>query len=413
MKILIVTQYFWPEAFRVNDVALGLKELGHQVTVLTGLPNYPEGRFSAGYGLLGPWRDSYQDIPVIRVPLIPRGRGGSVRLALNYISFILSASLSGPLRIRRDFDAILVYGLSPIFVALPGLLLKWLRGAPLLIWVQDLWPESVAATGAVRSPWILSLMERVVRFIYRHSDRILIQSMTFREQVERLGGKKESVVYLPNSAEELYRPLKPEECAAQRASLPPGFLVMFAGNIGTAQSFETIIAAADALRDLADIQWIVLGEGRAREWAAGEAARRGLGGRIHFLGRHPVETMPKFFALADVLLVTLKRDPLFAMTIPSKLQSYLACGRPVVAALDGEGAKILKEAEAGIACPAEDSEALADAVKRLYRMPSPERDAMGARGRHYFEAEFERGVLLRRLGGTLEAMVREKTPCAS
>jgi glycosyltransferase involved in cell wall biosynthesis len=412
VKVLIVSQYFWPEPFRINDVALGLRDAGHDVTVLTGLPNYPEGRLYPGYRF-SRLREDFEGIPVVRVPLVPRGRGGGLRLALNYASFAAAATLMGPLRLPGRFDAILVFEPSPVTVALPGIAFRRLRAAPLLFWVQDLWPESVTAAGAVRARWIIGLIERLVRFIYRRCDRILVQSLAFRPAIERLGTPARKIAYLPNSAETLYRPTVLEPDAPERALVPQGFRVMFAGNIGVAQSFETILEAASRLREHPEIQWVILGEGRLGEWARAEAARRGLQQRIRFLGRHPVESMPRFFALADVLLVTLKRDPIFSLTIPSKVQSYLACGRPVVAALDGEGARVLTEARAGIACPAEDAAALAAAVLELYRMPQAEREAMGARGRAYFESEFDRDMLLRRLIGLMQTTASEAKRCES
>lgn len=413
MRVLIVTQYFWPESFRINDVAHGLRELGHEVAVLTGLPNYPEGRLFKGYGWFGPWREDYAGIPVVRVPLIPRGGGGGFRLALNYLSFVVSAIAFGLPRLRGRFDVVLVYEPSPVTVMLPALLLGRLRRLPVLFWVQDLWPESLSATGMVRARWILALVERMVRFIYRHSDRILIQSQAFREQVLRLGGAPERIVYLPNSAEAFYRPVELEADAAERALMPEGFRVVFAGNIGAAQSFDTIIEAATLLRDHPDIHWMVLGDGRMRESAEAEVKARGLSDRVRFLGRHPAESMPRFFALADVLLVTLRRDPVFAMTVPSKLQSYLACGRPIIAALDGEGARVLEESGAGMACPADDARALAAAVLRMRDLAPAARAEMGARGRAYFEAEYERGILLQRLSRCIAETVEEHRTCAS
>lgn len=413
MRILIVSQYFWPETFRINDVAHGLREQGHDVSVLTGLPNYPEGRLFKGYGMSGPLREDYAGIPVCRVPLIPRGGGGGLRLALNYVSFVVSAIAFGLPRLRGRFDAVLVYEPSPVTVVLPALLLGRLRRLPVLFWVQDLWPESLSATGMVRARWILALVERMVRFIYRHSDRILIQSQAFREQVLRLGGAPEKIVYLPNSAEAFYRPVELEADAAERALMPEGFRVVFAGNIGAAQSFDTIIEAATLLRDNSEIRWVVLGDGRMRESAEAEVKARGLSAQVHFLGRHPAESMPRFFALADVLLVTLRRDPVFAMTVPSKLQSYLACGRPIIAALDGEGARVLEESGAGMACPADDARALAAAVLRLRDLPPAAREEMGTRGRAYFEAEYERGILLQRLSRCVAETVEEHRTCAS
>ena len=407
MKILVVSQYFWPESFRINDVVHGLKDLGHEVTVLAGMPNYPEGRFFKGYGFFNPSREDYDGIPVFRVPLVPRGGGGAFRLGLNYLSFVVSASILGPLRLKSRFDAMLVFEPSPITVVLPAIVLRRLRKMPLLFWVQDLWPESLSATGMVKSGWVLSLVEKMVRFIYRRSDKILVQSRAFREQVLRLGGDEEKIVYLPNSAETFYRPVELEPDASERALMPQGFRVMFAGNIGAAQSFETIIEAATILRSRPRIQWVIVGDGRMREWAEREVSRRQLTDNVHFLGRFPAEAMPRFFALADVLLVTLRRDPVFALTVPSKLQSYLACGRPIVAALDGEGARVLDEAGAGLSCPAGDAHALADAVSALHDMQEPERASKGASGRAYFEKEFERGMLLSRLERVIQQTVED------
>ena len=412
MRILIVTQYFWPENFRINDVALGLRERGHEVTVYTGKPNYPDGRIFPGYGLLTRSRDSYQGIPVIRVPLVPRGAGGRLRLALNYLSFALLASLLAPARCRGGFDVILVYEPSPITIGIPAIVLGVLKKAPLLLWVQDLWPESLSATAAVRSPWVLKVVERVVRGIYRRCARILVQSRAFAEPITRLGIDARRIVYLPNSAEALYRPTQAADAVAQASELPAGFRVMFAGNIGAAQDFETIVSAAERLKSLPDIQWLIIGDGRMLPWVTSEVARRGLQHTVHLLGRHPVEAMPGFFACADAMLVTLKRDPIFAMTIPTKLQSYLASARPIIAALDGEGARIVAEAQAGLACPPENPAALAETVLAMQRLTPDARAAMALRGRTYFEAHFERETLLTRLDGCMKDAAMEASRCA-
>jgi colanic acid biosynthesis glycosyl transferase WcaI len=403
MHILIVTQYFWPEDFRINHLAVGLVEKGHRVTVLTGIPNYPDGRFFPGYGVLSRRRENYQGIEIIRVPLVPRGRGRSFSLLLNYFSFAFFACAMGPFLCRGSYDVIFVCQLSPVTVGLPARVLKMVKGSPMMIWILDLWPESLSATGAVSSQWVLKLVERLVRFIYRGCDRVLVPSKGFWSPLQQMGVDGERIRYFPNSVEEFYHPVSLENDATERGEVPGGFRVMFAGNIGAAQDFETILSAAGILRSLPEIQWVILGDGRLGAWVGEQVRERGLTGTVHLLGRRPQESMPRYFALADVLLVTLRKDPIFALTIPGKVQSYLACAKPIVAALDGEGARVIVESGAGLAAPAGDARALAEAIMEIYQLPANERTAMGLRGRQYCEAHFERGKLL----DTLEASMIE------
>jgi len=404
MKILIITQYFWPEGFRINDLVLGLKEVGHEVEVLTGMPNYPTGKFFSGYSFSKPKKESYEGVPVWRVPLVPRGNGQGWRLVLNFFSFAAAACVLGPIRCRNKFDIIFVYEPSPITVGLPALVMKKVKSAPVMFWSQDLWPESLSATGAVRSQWILDRVASMVRFIYRGCDRILVQSKAFIKPTEALGVTPQRIYYFPNSAEKLYQPLDLEKNATERAKMPAGFKVMFAGNIGAAQDFETILSAAEHLQGQTDIHWIILGDGRKRSWVETEIQQRNLAGSVHLLGRHPVESMPRYFSLADAMLVTLKKDPIFALTIPAKVQSYLACGKPIIAALDGEGSRIIQEAGAGFTSPAEDSQRLAENVKAMYSLTKAERTKIGLQGRKYFEEHFERLLLLKRLEGWMKEL---------
>ncbi|MFH1477924.1 MAG: glycosyltransferase family 4 protein [Verrucomicrobiota bacterium] len=393
MKILILSQCFWPEEFLINDFALGLRDRGHVVEVLTGLPNYPSGKFFPGYGWGGPYRDDFQGIPVWRSPLIPRGNASGWRLVINYFSFAFLACLRGLFACRRPFDVILVFEVSPVTVGIPARAMKALTGAKLFFWVQDLWPESLSATGAVHSRLILNWVGRLTRWIYRGSDRILVQSQGFRESVIKCGAECAKIRYLPNFAEHLYQPVALPADAPERALMPTGFRVMFAGNIGKSQDFETILAAAELTRTQPDIQWVVLGDGRNRAWVEAEIQRRQLT-NVRLLGRFPKERMPSFFALADVMLVSLKREPIFALTIPAKIQSYLACGKAILASLDGEGARIIEEAKAGVAVSAENPQKLADAVKRLAELGSEPLQAMGRNARQYYEAHFSRAHLL-------------------
>jgi len=412
MRILIISQYFWPESFRINDLALGLMERGNEIMVLTGVPNYPSGRFFPGYNFLSPAKEVYMGIRVARVPVLPRGKGQGWRLLLNYLSFVISACLLGPLRCRGEFDAIFVFQPSPVTVGLPAVLFRWLKKVPMLFWVQDLWPESLSATGAVRSRQILSWVRRLVRFIYRRSDRILIQSRRFESHVIGVGAAAERVLYLPNWAEAMYRFVMVEPEAQERSELPHGFRIVFAGNIGAAQSFETILAAAQQLKDYTDIHWVILGDGHRRSWLEQQLIVLGLQEHVHLLGQRPIEAMPRYFALGDALLVTLRNDPIFSLTIPSKIQSYLACGKPIVAALDGEGARVIRESGAGIVAAAEDAQALAQAVLNLYRMSPAERCRMGKHGEAYFKANFDRAMLIDKLENWIVDVKKERA-CVS
>lgn len=394
MKLLVISQYFWPENFRVNDLAAWLASQGHEVTVLTGIPNYPAGIFFRGYGPLRSRRETWNGVRVVRVPLVPRGKGGAIRLALNYLSFAFAASVLGPWRLGRAFDVIFVHEPSPITVGIPAVIMRKRTGAPIFFWVLDLWPESVAATGGVRAKWLLDLLARLTRWIYSHCERVLVQSRAFVPLVRAMGVPEERILYFPNWAETVFRI---GGTGHPPVPLPDGFRVMYAGNIGAAQDFPAILDAAERLKSRADIHWVIIGDGREAQWVREEVARRGLETVVHLLGSYPPDRMPDFFSHADVMLVSLKCDPVFALTVPAKLQAYMACGRPVVAMLDGEGARIVTEAQAGIAVSAGDAAGLAAAVQRLAGMGRIELTRMGERASEYNTANFGRDRLFEQL----------------
>ena len=406
LRLLVVSQYFSPESFRVNDLATGLAEDGHEVVVLTGMPNYPSGRLFAGYGWSGPWSENLGGVRVLRVPLVTRGRNRGLRLLANYLSFALSACVLGPLRCGGRYDAVLIYEPSPVTVGLPGLLMARLKKAPALFWAQDLWPDTLEAMGFSRAGLVVRCAGWLSDFIHRRCDRVMVQSKAFVPRLEARGTPPSRIAYLPNWAESFYRPPDPGKNIPDPMADIPGFRIVFAGNIGSAQSICTIIEAALQLRQNADLHWVVLGDGNMKEWLSTEIAKQNLGGQIHLLGQRPAEEMPAYFAHADALLVTLRADTVFTLTIPSKIQSYLACAKPVVAAINGEGAAVLQESGAGLVCSAEDGTGLAEAVLKVFRMTPQERDACGARGRQYYEANFERGLLLSRLNGWIDQLGR-------
>ncbi len=411
MKILIITQYFWPETFRVNDLAVSLANRGNQVTVLTGTPNYPEGKFFEGYGWFKRFRESFQGVDVIRVPQLPRGNSGKFRLILNYLSYLVSAGIFGPIVIRKPIDLIFVFQLSPITMALPAILIKKIKNVPLFLWVQDLWPESLSAVGAY-SPTskVFLFVNELVRFVYSNSDRILIQSNAFESYIKKYVGDKKNIHYLPNSAEKLYEPILNNKRNMENCSFLKGFIILFAGNIGVAQDFDTIIKTVSIVKDqkkYLDIQWVILGDGREKNRIEQNIKKLGLTNVVHFLGKQPIEKMPLYFSYADVLLVTLKKDPIFAITIPSKIQSYLACAKPIIAALEGEGARIISESGAGLSCKSEDPNALAATVFEMYNMSLEKRQKMGKAGRNYFLDNFENDMLVSRLENWMKEEIND------
>ena len=273
-----------------------------------------------------------------------------------------------------------------------------------MFWVLDLWPESLAATGAIKTEWLLNLVARMVRFIYRRSDRILVQSRAFTEQVSSMGVALDKILYFPNWAEELFQLNGERAWQVDSITMPDGFRVMFTGNIGVAQDFETILSAAERLKDYADVHWVIVGDGRMYSWVKQEVEKRSLSKTVHMLGRHPLEAMPYFFSQADAMLASLRRDPIFSYTVPGKIQSYLAYGKPIIAVLEGEGARVVDEAGAGLTCPPEDAAGLANTVLAMYKKPEREREAMGKRGREYYAANFERGMLVNRLMRWMEEL---------
>ena len=403
MKILIFNQYFWPESFRINDVACALKARGHEVEVMTGKPNYPEGIFFSGYAAWGIKQEFWREILIYRLPIFARENKSAVRLVLNYISFIISGLLLAPWILRKEkYDVIFVYAPSPVFQVIPGSFLGWLKGVPVVLWVQDLWPQSAEATGYIKSNFLLKLLERFVRFTYAHTDLLLVQSEAFIEPVSMLAPNI-PVAYYPNSVEtEFYFPQAISTPYIE--SLQSGFSVLFAGNVGTAQAMETIVEAAEKLQTYPEIKFVILGSGSKSNWVAEQITEKKLT-NLHMEGRFPVETMPTLMRQASALLVTLTDQLIFELTVPNKIQAYLAVGKPIIACLNGEGARIVVDARAGIAVRAEDSDGLAEAIVKLYQMSEFEREQMGVNGRVYFKLHFDEEMLTTKLIQHFEKLI--------
>lgn len=402
MRVLVLSQHYWPETFRINEVVESLQHTGCTVSVLTGQPNYPDGTIFPGYRAMAFGSQRHDSgYTIYRVPLAPRGKGTAHKLAANYLSFLASACVLGPWVLRgQRFDVIFVYGTSPILQAIAGILLKRIKGATLVTWVQDLWPQSLEVTGYVRSRRLLSTVATVVRWIYRRSDLLLVQSQLFVPTVQAMC-EGTPVEYHPNPGELAFGQVRPEGEPA--LILEAGFNVVFAGNLGTVQALDTILNAAELLQPHGDIRLVLIGSGGRSEWLRQEVARRELD-NVRLPGRFAPQAMPGILAQASALLVSLARNPVLSHTVPSKIQAYLAAGRPVIASLDGEGARVVEEAQAGIVCAAEDALALAQAVLKLRSASSEDLQRMGGAGRSYYEQHFAPAVLALRLAQRFEEL---------
>lgn len=401
MRLLVVTQYFWPENFRINDLVSELVKRGHHVTVLTGRPNYPEGKVFPDFAANPNAYKEFNGVKIIRVPMLSRGTG-SLRLALNYLSFALSSSLMAPFFLRgMQFDVIFAYQLSPVTVGIPAALMRAIKKAPLIFWVLDLWPETIEALNITRSKLILQILRMLVRYIYKHCDLILTQSKSFIPKIRQYAGDSAHIEYFPSWSDVIF---SGEEMGAAPEILsdPKNFNIMFTGNIGEAQDFPAIIEAAAILKNHENIRWLIVGGGREEKWVRDEIQKQGLNHCFILLGRFPIERMPSFLMHADALLVSLKKDPIFSMTIPGKLQSYLAAGIPILAMLDGEGSKIIESSGAGIACPSGDYRALAECALHISQLSLEERRAMGERAAAISSSEFDRDKLIGNLEKWLE-----------
>ena len=408
MRVLVVTQYFWPENFRINDLVLELLRRGHEITILTGKPNYPVGKLFEEYRANPGNFDDYHGAKVYRAPMMVRGNT-SIRLLMNYLTFVLGAGIWGLWYLRHhSFDAVFVFEPSPVTVGLPAIFIGRLKKAPVVFWVLDLWPETLAAIGVIRSPRLLALIGCLVKYIYERCTLVLGQSKGFLSSIAKYCSDAQKIRYFPSWAEDLFG----QTIGLKAPEVPlcdHMFTILFAGNVGEAQDLPAVLNAAEQLKNNPSVRWLIVGDGRMSDWLRSEVEARGLQSNVLLLGRFPVERMPSFYAHADALLVSLKKDPVFSLTIPGKIQSYLMSGIPLLGMLDGEGAAVIELSGAGFTCAAGDSSGLATAVLKMASMSVEKRNEFGLSGREFAEREFGREMLMDRLENYFnEAIVSSK-----
>ena len=398
MKILFVCQYFYPEVFRGNDIAFHWAEEGHEVHVVCGVPNYPQGKFFEGYGLFKKRHEVVNGVKVTRLPIVPRGNN-KIMLMLNYFSYLMVAWVYMLFHaLFHKYDRVFVQQLSPVMMSAPGVLYKRIRKVPLYTWVLDLWPESLTAAGGINNKYILAFFRYYVKSEYKHSDKILISSRSFEKSILEYGDYASKIVYYPQWSDAIGEVQDVQKFKSlSLPKLPEGFNLMFAGAVGEAHGFECTMQAALLTKDHKDIKWIIVGDGRRLDWVRGFVKVHGLEETVFTLGRFPSETMPWFFKQADVMLVTLNDDPLFALYAPAKISSYMAAGKPIVAVLNGEGAEVIREADCGWSLAAGDADSFAKLAVELSQMDKGVLEEKGRNALKYYNEHYVKEKCLSRL----------------
>lgn len=396
-RILVVSQHYWPENFRVTDLCEGLVAQGIQVDVLCGLPNYPLGKWYEGYRYTGPRRQVHNGVNIIRAGEIPRRGNTGPMIFLNYVSWPLFALFSLP-RLRGRYDAVLCYNTSPVLMSFPAILYAKLHRVPLTNYVLDIWPENLYSVLPVKNKILRAIAQGVSNWHYRRADRLIAMSDSLRRRLAQVGRKpEESIAVIPQYCEDFYAvPADPGELAEKFAGR---FNLVFTGNFSPAQSLDTVIEAACIAREkgAADLHLLLVGDGMSRPALEELVRRRGAEDLVTFWGSVAPTEIPAFCAVADGLVCPLADSPDLGMTVPAKLASYMASGKPVLASITGEGARAVEQADCGFASGAGDAQALAENILALRAMPAEDRQRLGRNAFAWYQSHYQRSQLLDKL----------------
>ena len=407
MNILIVSQYYWPENFRINELSRELVKLGNNVTVLTGLPNYPEGKIYKDFKKNKSNFKLYNGVNIIRVPIIPRKKG-KFNLLINYISFTFSACFFGIIKIlNKKFDLLFVFQTSPVTIGIPSTLISKIKKIPQVFWVLDIWPETLKSVG-IKNPIVISLTKLLVNNIYKNCDLVLAQSRSFENNIKKYKSIKNNIDYFP-AWSEFSLNVSNQKKAPEIKSKKDIFTLMYTGNIGEAQNFPAILKAIEILssKKIKKFRLIIVGNGSKKEWLINEINKKKLEHLIETYDMYPFEKMPSIFAHADALLVSLSDQIAFNMTIPGKVQAYLATGIPILGMINGETAQVIKESKSGYSCNAGDYKQLSELIILLINEDKNKLKEMGLNGINYSEREFNKKNLILKLNNIFKKTLNE------
>lgn len=395
--ILVISQYFYPEQFRINDICQEWVKQGYKVTVLTGIPNYPLGDYYEGYGLSKKRTETWEGVNIIRIPITPRKKG-AIKLALNYLSFVVSGFFWSILT-KVQADAIFIYEVSPMTQALPAIWYAKRRKCPCYLYVMDLWPENVEIVLGIKSKVFLNSIEMMVKYIYKRCDKIFTSSKSFIEKITDRGIDKSKIEFWPQYAEDFYVKYQ-GQIEEKDLEIPQDGVLnfTFAGNIGYAQGLKTLVDAATILKENSTlVRFNLIGDGRYLEQLKVEIKSEEVEKYFNFISKKPAVEIPKYFAQSDAALITLSKSEVFAMTIPAKTQSCLKCGMPIIVAADGEVQQIVQEAECGYFGDAENAKQLVENVFKFIETTKEQRQKFSENAVSYYENNYDKHMLLKRM----------------
>lgn len=408
LKILIVSQYFYPEFFRINEVAKSLADRGNKIYVLTGIPNYPSGKIFKGYKNFFKV-ELWNGVVIYRIPIIPRRSGSGFFLILNYISFIMMGVLFAPVILyKHKLDLVYIYGTSPIFQALPGLFVAKIKGIKCILNVQDIWPESILLTGYIKNERILKVIRILVNQIYRASDLIVAQSSSIKHKIEQLTSA-EKCYFIPNSVDFINNSQSEILLSSQVLNEFENdkINILYAGNIGKAQGLNVLVEAAILLKEKSAFKFLLAGDGSELENIKKICTQQKLK-NIAFLGKFPNEAMPILYARSSFLFIALKKHNALSMTIPNKLQVYLSMGKPIIGSIDGEASKIIIESQSGLVAPAGDSRQLANIIIEAASLEADKVAMMGISGQSYFSKNYNNDLVIDKLIKIMKNCLKDK-----
>ncbi|OTP27625.1 glycosyltransferase family 4 protein [Enterococcus mundtii] len=402
-KILVVSQYFYPEQFRINDICKAWVDKGYEVTVLTGIPNYPQGDFYDNYGYKKNRSEEYHGITIKRIPIIPRKRS-SLMMTLNYGSFVLSGEIWKIMNKQR-FDLVFIYEVSPMTQALPAVRIAKKLNIPCYIYVMDLWPENFEIITGLKHPLIIKPLNKMVDYIYENCHKIFTASKSFKQNIENRGVKSEKVIYWPQYAEEFYQVINTK---STKLIYDEKINITFAGNIGFAQGLDVLPLLGKRVKEnQVNVRFNIVGDGRYKDELLKEVENNSLQDYFHFIDSVPATEIPEILAGSDFSFISLQENDIFSMTIPAKLQSSMACGKPILLSATGEVAQIVKKAKCGYIGNAGDIDSLFENLIQIEKLSKEEIDKLGENSRKYFEQEFEKEKLLTLMDTYLEKGVSE------